>query len=1447
MKRRSLLDGYNSSSITKQSRRSLLDGYVPEEQLNTQVQELPQVANTAPVVSNQPTISAPQKMSIVDKIKSAGKVALADHLNKEIQKRELWEQNHPVLSALQKEYDTTYASRQNNRQFLLDKLNGLNPNAQEVAKKNLKQSVRPVANAGVDTALLLAAPEAVVGKLGAKAIQAASIANKANTAKRLATATNALKKANFAKEASQIATIGGIGGATHGLTEEADKIINDNKKLSTDLITKPLLYGTAGALTGPTFAGGNLVKNEIMRKIAPAIANNPVAKVIAEGIVGMGSATADAAVLGALEYPLGVPQEQKDAGYEMIDHITNYVKSPIPFMGSLNAVAPASEAVVNAIRDKASKIKGGANPKLQEALTKLNKRSKDSLDMKQTESIAEAQKLSADESQDKAIEFYTGKKAKDIKDAQEKANQETYEQHLQETYDVRPKTIPAEKIKTASGKTLNLPEIKVSPKQPEYIPVKKEITFRKPSKVNKSAEPTISSENVSTGINTPKKDLTHVNEPSGNRREKITKLPAVDKVAEGGHDIYKQTADNIDIYNKSKNSAIYDDGLTVSEAQDTVAKKYAVDDADFINFWEEYKGLYENGKPTMSSKAFMASKLWELNNSRTKLKSFRENVRKQQEYEKRLSEPRKVGDEISSYDELSAEKDMLGADLKGKKDVVEENKGYSQKEKDWASSQWRNILKKKGSEKQQAIANENKKRLAVKEVYNKDLYISGRLNQNKSKQQTSYDNLYEKIVNQQDVSPRVKELMVKQLNDNAKKFPEIKTQKYSVKEATNELRKELSSLNSSGNTFEAGKLIAKNKTLRKTKEAREHWEQSAALHSENIDNLIKEGKYKEAKEELAKYKRIIKNDIRNSVTKDRWASREVAKGTKPTELDDGRYTKISTDAQGRTWEYGPTGETYDFTPAGEGERLANERIAKWEAQISKGLNKKNNTVNYIKKDLNLASDYINKGKTFSADLRGKIKIKDLAIKNKVFEKLVSSKKGNIEVKFTGTKELNGASAGFDFHDGIIYLNKNEYNEGTIVHELQHVVDFSDEHIALFKQAAELGDKLKKFNADNTERINKIQEKVNRKQPLTPEEKSFATKANDMYNDYANHIIERRASQSEKGNPPATTLEEDLTLIKENNPEEWRKYNYEETFVRNNSRSKGSEGKHREIPEPTQGKWNSSTGRTVNSIRRQEGLSVQDKETLKKAKFSDRQIKELQKISAQNEKDAISLGILDTEQASKRKAALGKDIKWYAPQKHNPLRGEKVTKEPDYWNDSKVGLFGDAKKEAKETVTYADIVQNTYARQTKIKALKEVNKIIKNTSKAIGKKGVEKGYVAVNQKMLNSLIYNNNTYDFFKLLTDADNLSKLDDIKKTLMKDMTEEQADWFVKLAKKNSTPDYQIPEEVLKQALSFSKELASEQFHRYFQLPKSLGKQGSLKFLGSASLAVYEIGRAHV
>ena len=250
----------------------------------------------------------------------------------------------------------------------------------------------------------------------------------------------------------------------------------------------------------------------------------------------------------------------------------------------------------------------------------------------------------------------------------------------------------------------------------------------------------------------------------------------------------------------------------------------------------------------------------------------------------------------------------------------------------------------------------------------------------------------------------------------------------------------------------------------------------------------------------------------------------------------------------------------------------------------------------------------------------------------------------------------------------------------------------------------------------------------------------------------------------------------------------------------------------------------------------------DKEVLKKARFSDKQIKAVQKVSEWNEKEAIDLGLLDKQQANYRKRSLGDNVKWYAPQKHNPLAGEKQTKtEAEYWKDTKAGLFGDSSNEAREKVTYADILQNLYSRATKLTALKEIGKIIKSLSKPIDKNGVQKGYVAVNQKMLNNLIFGNNSYDMFKLLTDPDNVANPQNIRKALSKDMDEKQADYFVNLATNFKNADYQIPEDVLMKALSFSRETTSEQFNRYFLAPRELGKKGSMKFVGTASIAVHD------
>lgn len=1302
------------------------------------------------------------------------------------------------------------------------------------------------------------------------------------------------------------------------------------------------------------------------------------------------------------------------------------IYAPLSALGVLPIAVRNANKIpgVETALSKAESIKNGINnspeKRLEKALASLNKRGKNQLNMQQVEEIAQAQGLSKEESYDKAVEFYTGKKPKDIKEAQQKAQEEAYEQHLQEDYNARPKTernasleptpeefmndaptvviqkktIPAIKAKTASGKILDLPELTFEPRKPEYIPRGKETKFRrKETQLASRPEEPIPSENVSTGINIPKKDLTPVNDTYSHGREKVIKLPAEDKVAEGGHGMYKQTADDTDIYanidktsdydrtklltkaqsnklkeiqakydviegkdgklmfiskktgkpmsetkarglrkyfrnikdekiaeeyiankseiegnfegdNASETSLKYDDKLTVSESEPVSGAKYVVDDKDFIDFWEDYRGtLDENGNPTASSKAAMVSKLWEIKDKQA-LNEFRENVRKQQEYEKRLAEAKAPGEENKPYNDLAAEQDMVKENLDRPELESEVNTGYSQNEKEWATNTWRGILKVRGNWSSHVKSIKNKNNLSKESTLNESMYIIGKFNAKHRERQKVYDDFYSSII-EQNTSPRVKQLMVEQLNENASKFSDVKTNDFSATKYSSDLKSQLKAFNETGDIVNAGKLISKHEWLSKTPEGSTHWEQSADYAGKETNKLIKEGqdlirqadtlkeqgkrneaftirmeakkKFQEASKILDKYRNVLKVDAKKSVAKERWTNKEVAKGKLAEKTSDGRMTKITTDSFGRTWEYAPTGDTYgrQYGYVGEGADLARKTISSIENKIEAGLKgriynepiqlqSKAEATQTRKNLLQQAASFF-KGSRHGTGVgmaKGEYVVNELPAGSKftykeladagveVFKKLAEVRpNGKIIIADLGGANARGrvdVISGTMWNDG---KNRSSYK-----HEADHIFRYEndikeagDVAKAVYEADSKLTVERATFYKNNKESIDKVCSELvklgknftdrgaisalrklkgsNGKRLISENDIRTMKHITDLtkayVNCYSEQVIRQGKIYGQKG------FNEAFEQLRKSNPELYgRLYGGERgDNIRVSGRRDGSNAKE--------------DGRIVLDEAETSTFTPKDKETLKKAKFSDRQIKAQQKISARNEQREINLGILTPDQARYRKEQLGEGIKWYAPQKHNPLKGEKITQEADYWNDSKVGLFGNAEKEAKERVTWADILQNNYVREAKINALEEVDKIIRSLSKPIGKTGVKQGYVAVNRSMLNSLIYNNNSYDFFKMLTNSDNLFDSSHMKKALMKDMSEEQADWYIRFARKRRNADYQIPEAVLKQALSFSKELASEQFHRYFELPKSVGKQGSLKFLATATNAV--------
>lgn len=179
-----------------------------------------------------------------DKFKKANQKAL--------EARQEWEEKHPIISGIQKDYQPGYRAAV--PKWEQGAKYGMNAPLAEQAKTGLKQfglNLVPATNITVD---------ALTGGSGAVAKQGA--------------------KQAIIQGAKTGAKTGAIGGVTQGLTSS----LADNG-ISKDLLTRPLMYGGAGLVMGtPLGAGGGLLTNYVGR-VAEKTANKPVQQTVAKTTV----------------------------------------------------------------------------------------------------------------------------------------------------------------------------------------------------------------------------------------------------------------------------------------------------------------------------------------------------------------------------------------------------------------------------------------------------------------------------------------------------------------------------------------------------------------------------------------------------------------------------------------------------------------------------------------------------------------------------------------------------------------------------------------------------------------------------------------------------------------------------------------------------------------------------------------------------------------------------------------------------------------------------------------------------------------------------------------------------------------------------------------------------------------------------------------------------------
>lgn len=160
-----------------------------------------------------------------------------------LEKREEWEKAHPIISGIQKDYQPNY--RADVEQWKLDAKYGLNAPLKEALKTDLKKvglNLVPSTNIAVDIAT---GGSGTVAKQGLKEL--------------------------VKQGAKQGAKTGVIGGLTQGVTSS----LADNG-ISTDLLLRPLQYGTFGLLGGGLLGGVAPVAIKGVEKVVGKVAKPKV-------------------------------------------------------------------------------------------------------------------------------------------------------------------------------------------------------------------------------------------------------------------------------------------------------------------------------------------------------------------------------------------------------------------------------------------------------------------------------------------------------------------------------------------------------------------------------------------------------------------------------------------------------------------------------------------------------------------------------------------------------------------------------------------------------------------------------------------------------------------------------------------------------------------------------------------------------------------------------------------------------------------------------------------------------------------------------------------------------------------------------------------------------------------------------------------------------------------
>lgn len=611
-------------------------------------------------IAKNPNIPKAQKESEINKIFS-GLDAQTNTDNRQYYQNQYdnairWGQEHPYASFARMMADPTYLADINLKKQLLD-YEGDIPTKQKI--------LGTIQRGGMGGATF--GQYAIGGGAGALAKNAgANVAAKAATASAIRTAlprttagiglTTAEKLAPVLPKALNIGAAGvGGGGIAGNLT--AQQYFNGQAELS-DIPKEIAKWGAISSLTGalsPVVGGitgklGNAVtksasktleKNPLISNQAKYIAKKEMQRRAAQGIKvtsemadefaanaeknissrisnilgssasGLGTSAIDTQVMANSDYLLNNALEYMNRDNKNEQYWRDYVLdkdkyleeqkafAPYNFLGVINPVAKyvagsVAEKGVNKLGEKhpgiASEVGNALNMNLEgkakryqqakRALMDASAPSEDYLTYDQHQQIKRAGELSQEQGSALQDEFRTGKNIKKRKTKAQKAE---------------------EFMNDAPSISLELP---------------------KENKTTTSQERPLTNENTSSGINTPKEDLTTVKPTSHDVSDNITRIPTVDKVAEGGkYDNF--TSGKEDVF-KDVETERYDRTENLTEAQrnklKNIQSKYnIIEDKDgnltFVNkktgkeatpkqikSWRKYFRNVKDEKPIIETK-----------------------------------------------------------------------------------------------------------------------------------------------------------------------------------------------------------------------------------------------------------------------------------------------------------------------------------------------------------------------------------------------------------------------------------------------------------------------------------------------------------------------------------------------------------------------------------------------------------------------------------------------------------------------------------------------------------------------------------------------------------------------------------------------------------------------------------------------------------------------------